>query len=289
MEQGTRLDLRGASLPSSLVIRSPKDREELGKLLTQHQAYAAPFFKFLEPSYYPRSRCHLATGREGVALALEAPVGGGAPSLYFQGDAQTVEQSLPKLQFPRYSYLTCHESHLNAVERHFLLRGLHHLLRMQVTPSTFQPAPSRAEPLGPIQLSYMNDLYRTDSGASVNYQQVAEGPYYGIWENGRIVAIAGTQTISVGYGVAMVANVLTHKDYRGRGYATECVSALTERLLKEVPLIVLNVEPKNTSALHVYQRLGYQEAGPIAEAWAVWKGRNWWDRLLANLMAWFSQ
>ena len=287
MEHGARVNLEPAQAEPPPLIRSDLSTSELVELLMPSQAYAAPFFKHLEPRSNGSATGYLATnaGRQGVAL--HAPTGRATASLYLQGDAGTLSQAMPHIRFPKYSYLTCHESHLPAVKEHFHLRGLQQLLRMQVTPESFQAIPSRAESVTAAQLSKINDLYRTDSWAWVSNQQVLEGPYYGIWDNDRLVSIAGTQSMSTQYGVAMVANVLTHQRYRNQGYASECVSALTERLLQEARLVVLNVDPRNKTALHVYQRLGYQDAGPLAEAWAFWKGGTWIERAISQLTMWF--
>jgi len=289
MEHGARINLGAAEATPKPLVRSDLSTEELAELLMQHRAWAAPCFKFLESRFFRNARGHLAVGQHGQAIAFHAPISGSTASLYLQGDADTLAQAMPDIEFPKYSYLTCHQSHLDAVKQHFHLRGLQRLQRMEVTPETFHAEPSNAQTLDVTQLSKINDLYRTDSGAWVNHQQVVEGPYYGIWERDKLVSIAGTQALSTQHGVAMVANVLTHRDYRNKGYATECVSALTERLLKDANLVVLNVDPRNKAALHVYERLGYQDAGPLAEAWAFWKGRTWWERVLSQLYMWFMQ
>src|SRR6478735_7958009 len=48
---------------------------------------------------------------------------------------------------------------------------------------------------------------------------IADGVYYGMRVNGQLVAAAGTHVVSPGARLAVVGNVLTHVDYRGRGFA----------------------------------------------------------------------
>ena len=49
---------------------------------------------------------------------------------------------------------------------------------------------------------------------------IADGVYYGMRVNGQLVAAAGTHVVSRERRLAVVGNVLTHVDYRGRGFAT---------------------------------------------------------------------
>ena len=46
-----------------------------------------------------------------------------------------------------------------------------------------------------------------------------DGVYYGVRVDGRLVAAAGTHVISPTARLAVVGNVMTHVDFRGRGYA----------------------------------------------------------------------
>ena len=77
--------------------------------------------------------------------------------------------------------------------------------------------------------------------------------------NGHLVAAAGTHVISRAMGLAAVGNVLTHRDYRGRGYAKVVTGAVTQELLRFCDQVVLNVRADNPPALRAYRALGYQE------------------------------
>ena len=74
-----------------------------------------------------------------------------------------------------------------------------------------------------------------------------------------VVAAAGTHVISREAGLAVVGNVLTHADHRGRGYAKAVTSAVTAELLRFCDQVVLNVRADNPPALQAYRRLGYRE------------------------------
>ena len=88
---------------------------------------------------------------------------------------------------------------------------------------------------------------------------IAEGVYYGIRVNGRLVSAAGTHVISPQARLGVVGNVLTSPEYRGRGYATATTAAVTAELLRTCDHVVLNVRSDNPPALQAYRRLGYAE------------------------------
>ena len=57
---------------------------------------------------------------------------------------------------------------------------------------------------------------------------LASGHYYGIRENGRLIAIAGTHVASSRYDIAALGTVFTHPGHRGRGLA-HSVPAMSSR------------------------------------------------------------
>ena len=93
------------------------------------------------------------------------------------------------------------------------------MIRMWVDRARFQPAPAAVERLLPVEVGELNRLYQLGFAAWLPSSTIAEGIYYGIRVNGRLVAAAGTHVISRNARLAVVGNVLTHTDHRGRGYA----------------------------------------------------------------------
>src|SRR4029078_4725934 len=97
----------------------------------------------------------------------------------------------------------------------------------------------------------------------------------GMRVNGRLVAAAGTHVISHAARLAVVGNVLTHVDYRGRGYATAVTGAVTAELLRTCDQVVLNVRSDNPPALQAYRRLGDAETVRFGERLAHRLGSPW--------------
>jgi GNAT superfamily N-acetyltransferase len=162
------------------------------------------------------------------------------------------------------------------------------MIRMWVDRGTFQPVMSRVERLLPVEVHELNRLYQLGFAAWLPSSAVAEGVYYGIRINGRLVAAAGTHVVSREASLAVVGNVLTHADHRGRGYAKAVTSAVTAELLRYCDQVVLNVRADNPPAIAAYRHLGYQDHCRFEERLARRTSPAWPDftapfrRLLAN-------
>ena len=86
-----------------------------------------------------------------------------------------------------------------------------------------------------------------------------QGAFHGLWENGQLLAVAGTHLVAPTEDVAAVGNVYTRRDRRGRGLAAAVTSAVVDELLRmRIRTIVLNVNQSNAAAIRVYERLGFR-------------------------------
>ena len=64
---------------------------------------------------------------------------------------------------------------------------------------------------------------------------------------------------------AFIENVVTHKDYRGRGYATECLNSAKEIAVSEnCYKMMLLTGSKEKKTLDFYERAGYNSADKTA-------------------------
>jgi RimJ/RimL family protein N-acetyltransferase len=147
--------------------------------------------------------------------------------------------------------------------------------------SHFRPFPAEVQRLLPVEIGELNRLYQLGFASWLPASAIADGLYYGIRSGGRLVSAAGTHVISASARLAVVGNVMTHVDYRGRGYATAVTSAVTSELLRFCDQVVLNVRADNPPALAAYRRLGYQAYVTFEErlihrsepAWSGWTGQ----------------
>ena len=139
---------------------------------------------------------------------------------------------------------------------------------MSVSRETFRTAEGSARRLRARDLADVDDLQRSEGFGFHSAAALDEGVYYGVYDAGRLVAMAGTHVVAPKMGVAIVGNVVTHHRFRRRGYGTTATGAVTAALLETCALVLLTVEEKNESALGVYQRLGYREECRLIESGA---------------------
>jgi GNAT superfamily N-acetyltransferase len=82
------------------------------------------------------------------------------------------------------------------------------------------------------------------------------GPFYAVREGEEVVSVAGVHFVTP--FTAELGNVATHPDYRGKGYASKCVAAVTDELLETTPSVILHFFEDNTSAQKLYEKMGFR-------------------------------
>jgi len=97
-------------------------------------------------------------------------------------------------------------------------------------------------------------------------RMLESGKYLGYKDGGRIVAVTGVHTISEAHKVAVLGNITTHPDFRGRGLAGGLTSQLLEELTSEGYMVCLNVQRDNKPAIKCYERLGFVKVHEYVEA-----------------------
>jgi ribosomal protein S18 acetylase RimI-like enzyme len=76
--------------------------------------------------------------------------------------------------------------------------------------------------------------------------QLAEGVYFGIRADGRLVAAAGTHLVNCAENAAAIGNVFCLPECRGQGLGSRVTSAVVDALVKDgIQTIGLNVGPDN--------------------------------------------
>jgi RimJ/RimL family protein N-acetyltransferase len=241
------------------AVRSTTDRALLRDFLERDRLFAAYAICDLEDREFGRTRWGIATdGPEVVAVGLE--YGGLTPQpLFLMGRNDGIAAILRDVVRPRAAYLAAKAESLPAIAQAYRLDPGPPMIRMWVDRTRFQPIPASVERLLPVEVGELNRLYQLGFAAWLPSSAIAEGVYYGIRVNGRLVAAAGTHVISRQARLAVVGNVLTHADHRGRGYAKAVTSAVTAELLRYCDEVVLNVRSDNPPAIQAYTHLGYEE------------------------------
>jgi ribosomal protein S18 acetylase RimI-like enzyme len=244
---------------AAVAVRSTTDRVLLREFLERDRLFAAYAICDLGDREFSRTRWGIAmAGDEPIAVGME--YSGITPQpMVVIGEPAGIAAILRDIVRPRAAYVAAKAESLPAVAQHYRVEAGPEMVRMWVDRGTFQPMTSRVDRLLPVDVSDLNRLYQLGFAAWLPPSAIAEGVYYGIRVNGRLVAAAGTHVISREAGLAVVGNVLTHADHRGRGYAKATTSAVTAELLRYCDQVALNVRADNPPAIAAYRRLGYQE------------------------------
>jgi ribosomal protein S18 acetylase RimI-like enzyme len=261
----------------AIQARATADRAILRSFLERDRLYAAYALCDLEDREFARTRWGVATrGDEVVALALE--YSGATPQpVFLMGETDGLEAIVRDVIRPRAAYLAALPEALPVVEQFYRVDPGPPMVRMWVDRATFRPYPATVQRLLPSEIGDLNRLYQLGFAAWLPSSAITEGVYYGLRVNGHLVAAAGTHVISREARLGVVGNVLTHVDYRGRGFATAVTGAVTAELLRTCDHVVLNVRSDNPPALNAYRRLGYAEYVRFEERLIHRLGSPWPD------------
>ncbi len=243
----------------AIVARATMDRAMLRAFLEQDRIYAAYAICDLEEREFARTRWGLAwEGDAPIALVLE--YNGPTPQpLFVMGRPDGIEVILRDLIHPRVAYVAVPPAILPAIETAYRAGPGPAMVRMWVDQARFRPYPATVQRIMPVEIADLNRLYQLGFAAWLPAATVGDGVYFGMRVNGQLVAAAGTHVISRSAHLAVVGNVLTQVDFRGRGFAAAVTGAVTAELLRTCDQVVLNVRADNSPALNVYRRLGYVE------------------------------
>ncbi|MFN8532715.1 MAG: GNAT family N-acetyltransferase [Dehalococcoidia bacterium] len=189
-------------------------------------------------------------------------------TLWSAGDPNGIRAILDQTPRPADLFFSGPETHLEALRAGFRIEIQEPMIRMAVTAGRFHPV-GAAGRLAAADADQLNRLYRLGAGGQVTRQHVADGVYFGIVEDGRLVAAAGTHFVNAVERLGAVGNVFTHPGYRGRGFAKRVTSAVTMAILDRCRDIVLNVNATNAPALAAYRALGFREASSFVEVVAA--------------------
>lgn len=254
------------------------DRAMLRAFLDRDPLLAAYAICDLDDREFPRTRWGAAwSGGSIIALVLE--YSGGSPQpLFAMGREEGIDAILRDVIRPRFAYVAALPSVVPAIQRRYRLDAGPQMIRMAVDRETFLPADDPGvERLAPSDAMELNRLYQLGFGAWLPPQSISEGVYFGLRVRGRLVAAAGTHVTSPSARMAVVGNVLTHGDFRGRGYATAVTGAVTAELLRSCDHVALNVRADNPPAISAYRHLGYVEHVRFEERLARRIGSPWSD------------
>jgi RimJ/RimL family protein N-acetyltransferase len=264
--------IKAERVRNAYLVQRLRDPEEIRRLLKPHRSYAAYGLAQLQPPLFKQSQWWLAEGDGGDALLMHSH-GGLGHALLSLGDEIGLWVLLSLHPGPAYSFATVELEHLPVMRQFFSFSHSQPMLRMIVDRRRFVPAPSlqtgtslHLRRLSAADTHDVNRLNATE-GIGISYRpgQIRDGTYFGIFNDGLLVAMAGTHGVSRSDRIAVLGNVFTHPRYRNSHYALQATSAVTSELLETCDEVVLTVDPRNEPAVRAYTRLGYREVSRLIE------------------------
>jgi ribosomal protein S18 acetylase RimI-like enzyme len=243
------------------ALRHPS-REEAIEFLMRDRPWSAYALGYLDPLADVPTQV-LGAERDGriQALVVQAQL----PqllSLYAAGDPEAIASVIQELPVPPASgVFSIRAEVLDAFERHLRVSTAYRMRRMLIGRGELksQTRPEMVR-LGLRDLEPVKRLYGLWTDSHQLPGQLSNGVYYGVYERGQLIAVAGTHCVSPAFGVAAIGNVLTHSNHRNRGLASATTTAVAEELFRlGCDEIVLNVRHGNEIAYRTYARLGFRD------------------------------
>ncbi len=251
-----------------------RDRATLRAALGVEPRWSLYALGDLTPGYFELSEWHAAGGSDPRAVvllyrAVEPPV------LFASGEPGAVLGLLDEFDDPAV-YLHVRSGLVEAMAPWYRDAGLRPMWRMILDPAQFRPesnagcARLTAADAPAIEQLYLDGREAGESPDFFFAPMVENGVFFGVWEGGELIAVAGTHLVTPEEGVAAIGNVYTRRDRRGRGLAGALTSTVAAELVRMgVQTIGMNVIQRNEAAVRVYERLGFYRYCDFIEGPAV--------------------
>lgn|SRR5574341_34461 len=254
-----------------------------GFLLTDPD-YAAYALGDLDPHYAGHTTWLAAaqTGEiEGLALLYDALT---PPVLFLMGETSALSALLLHGIGPERIFFTALPELESVLRAFYEVDFVHAMFRMRVAPGGFVRLPDCDDhslmpvPLDERHASQVTELHRAAARVDGRaWEDIAFTPdmlrggyYQGIFQNGTLLAVAGTHLVAPTERVAAIGNVVVHPDHRRRGLGGLVSQAVTRALLDAgFDRIVLNVWQNNAAAIKIYRRLGFRQVAAFIEGIAI--------------------
>lgn len=223
-----------------------------------------------EPSrQHTRFIAALRNGGARSLLVLFTPPGLAVVSAF--GSPDGVRAILARAQsLPLRAIITSLEDCVPAIAERYAVSNERAMLRMVVDAGALQAAPrvdASIRRLAPRDLPQLAQLYGQHPEMVFQSRLLADGIYWGADIGDKLVAVAGTHTISPRFRIGTIGGVYTDPSFRGRGLATALTSAVARALVDaDMSLLALNVRVDNVPAVAAYRRLGFSPHNTFWEA-----------------------
>jgi ribosomal protein S18 acetylase RimI-like enzyme len=134
-----------------------------------------------------------------------------------------------------------------------------------LAPEDLRMLPATTESLPALGVEYRDEMYRLVMRVQPGYylpDTPELGHYFGIFDDGRLAAMAGERMRMTGY--SEISAVCTLPQYQGRGFAQQLMTRVCEVQAAEGVQPFLHVSRANTRALRLYEHLGFRHRRDIS-------------------------
>jgi RimJ/RimL family protein N-acetyltransferase len=244
----------------SWKVKQLTGKDHILSYLETDRLYAAYAIGDLEPELFDQSTWFGAETKGQLHAVTMHFRGVKMPVLFLMGETEGVRIILEEALHPERVNINCRAEHLPMTRDIYLWDEPIAMLRMALKTEALQPVISNCIRLNPDHADLLRKLYEHGGGDGFSAGQIEHGVFYGVFNNSQLLAVAGTHLVSRAYNVAAVGNVFTHPSHRGHGYGTAATNAVLAELIGRGGIhdIVLNVRQNNTSAVHIYKKLGFE-------------------------------
>jgi GNAT superfamily N-acetyltransferase len=232
-------------------------------LLDHDRHWSAYAIGDLSPELVDHCDWHVPANASTAPALLLLYRGFTPPILFAMGEPADLIPLFHELHAPEVS-LHLRPQAVDALDGIYAPAETRRMRRMMLRAEKFTPASHEdvtvvgEEHLAAIASLYEHGHRRGEGPTFFHAAMLQQHTFRGIWEDGALVAVAGTHLYSRNLGVCALGNVYTRSDRRGRGLGARVTSAVAAYALAEgVTTIVLNVGHANRAAERVYQRLGF--------------------------------
>jgi ribosomal protein S18 acetylase RimI-like enzyme len=198
------------------------------------------------------------------------------PILFTLGQARSIATLVDAIAVEPALYLHVRPEIVPVLQKRYRIPHPKPMWRMVLELPKFHAKPTvGVNRLAAADLAALNELYADGKTAGEVPEfffasMLEQGVFFGIHEKKDLVAVAGTHLVAPPEGVAAVGNIYVRRDRRGRGLAARVTTAVANELLRMgIDIVALNVNQENSSAIKVYDRLGFARYGGFIEGAAA--------------------
>lgn len=245
-----------------MKVERIENEDEIREFLAPNPLLSAYQLGDLDPKYAPYCTWYGRRDESGLSHVLLVYTGLSVPALLLLGPEEGAEELLREVRsfLPRNCFVQILPEHEEAVHRVLGQGELRRMVRMGLPRRNFKPLEDGGlvESITHADTAALMALFRYYPDHFFEPYQLESGLYFGIWDSGTLVSAAGVHVVSERFDVVALGNIVTHPDFRSRGLAMSCSSALLERAFESVSLAALNTQESNLPALRSFEKVGFK-------------------------------